>query len=219
VGLGGNLVVRVGHNPNIPINIPSIAMAFSLSRPNEKTAAETVKLASFIRDTRDSPGSITADKGNFAPLRPETLHAPMRQLGFKPVADYLDTELGVKRGKAGAIQVEGLNLCPSTPKHRIDTETYRLRIGERTRFALHDKELPDANSHVPKVALLTAQAPPSNALSVPSTRKRQRSESRTFSSGTSSRSSRSSASRPPSVSMGRRTSSMSRHSSTARRNG
>jgi hypothetical protein len=161
-GWAGNLIVRVGHNPNIPINVPSIAMAFSLSRPNEKTAAETVKLARFIRDNGHTPGRITADKGYFALLRPETLHAPMRQLGFKPVTDYLDTELGLKKGKAGAIQVEGLHLCPSTPKHLvkasldamnhlIDTETYRLRIGERTRFALHDKELPDANGHVPKV--------------------------------------------------------------------
>ena len=96
----------------------------------------------------------------FANLLPDSLHVPIKEMGFDVITDYQVTRMGVRGGKAGSIQVEGRHYCAGTSKdllnasndaagHKIDEETYRRRLEERTAFELRPKERPDERGHVP----------------------------------------------------------------------
>lgn len=113
-----------------------------------------------IADRGHTPGTVVADRLYFASLKPETLHIPVKEMGWDVITDYNSTGLGVKVGKAGAKQVEGRHYCAGTPKdllnasvdaeaHKIDEETYQRRLEERTAFELRPKERPDSRGHVP----------------------------------------------------------------------
>jgi hypothetical protein len=115
-----NIVIQVAENPHERAKHPLLAMAFTLSKPNEDVAGETVKCLESLRNRGHRPGRITADKGYFANLVPEELMFPVRALGYKPVFDYYKNRLGIQGGQRGAKLVEGAYLCPATPKRLID---------------------------------------------------------------------------------------------------
>jgi hypothetical protein len=157
-----NLTTRVAHNPHQEPDYPLIAMAFTLSKPNEDLGGETVRGLSSIVDRGHVPGRAGGDKAYFANLKPESLHIPVNRLGWDVITDYTSTGLGIKGGKAGALQIEGDHYCPCMPKplvtasidavnHEIDQATYLARIKERGSYALRNKEKPDERGHVPKM--------------------------------------------------------------------
>lgn len=161
-GYAANIASRVSHNAGEEAPYPLIALSFTLSRPNEDVAGETVRSLQSILDRGHEPGRVNGDKGYFANLRPETLHIPVNQMGWDVNTDYLSNQLGIKGGKAGALQIEGEHYCPAMPKalitvsidkadNRIDEDTRRKRIDERQPYALRNKERPDERGHVPKM--------------------------------------------------------------------
>jgi hypothetical protein len=158
----GNITTRVAHDPNLKPDYPLIAMAFTLSKPNEDLGGETVRGLASIIDRGHEPGRAGGDKAYFANLKPESLHIPVRRLGWDVITDYKNTDLGIKGGKAGALQIEGEHYCPSMPEplvsasidavnKDIDEPTYLARIKERNAYALRNKERPDERGHVPKM--------------------------------------------------------------------
>ena len=160
-GRAGSIAVLV---PNRPVNqaeFPNIALGFSMSLPGtQHVASETVRVLQSIADRGHTPGTVVADRLYFATLSPESLHIPVKEMGWSVITDYKKTGLGVKGGKAGAKQVEGRHYCAGTPEdllnasvdaeaHTIDDDTYRKRLVDRTAFELRPKEKPDARGHTP----------------------------------------------------------------------
>lgn len=115
-----NIAIQVAENPHQRATHPLLAMAFTLSKPNEEVAGELVKCLTSLRDRGHAPGRITADKGYFANLDPNDLMFPVRALGYSPVFDYYKNRLGIMGGQRGALLVEGAYLCPATPKRLIN---------------------------------------------------------------------------------------------------
>ena len=80
----------------------------------------------------------------------EKLQVPLRLLGYDPVFDYSDDQLGIKDGYGGAIMVEGTSYRPymfpdlidATKRFRkivapfIDLNQYRTLQIERKKFSL-----------------------------------------------------------------------------------
>jgi hypothetical protein len=65
---------------------------------------------------------------------PGRFHLPARALGYSPVMDYRDDQLGIQANTGGAILVEGTWYCPALPGPLI-TATAGLRghaIGRST---------------------------------------------------------------------------------------
>lgn len=165
-GYAANIATRVAHDPTKQAQQPLIAMSFTLSRPNEDVAGETVRCLQSVVDRGHSPGRVGGDKAYFANLKKEALHIPVQRQGWKVITDYKSTDLGIKGGKAGANQIEGDHYCPcmpeplvnasldaisNNPKVQIDKETYRKRIDERAKYSLRNNEKPDAQGNVPKM--------------------------------------------------------------------
>lgn len=157
----GSIGVLVPNRPVDEAEFPNIALGFSMCLPGtQHVASETVQVLQSIADRGHSPGTVVADRLYFATLTTESLHIPVQKMGWDVITDYKKTGLGVKGGKAGAIQVEGRHYCAGTPKdllntsvhaeaHKIDEDTYRKRLDERTAFELRPKEKPDARGHTP----------------------------------------------------------------------
>ncbi|MBX0299390.1 hypothetical protein K2F54_05290 [Cryobacterium sp. 1639] len=159
-GWAGNVAVLVPNSRSTQSEFANIAIGFSMSMPGHHLARDTVAVAQSIVDRGYTPGTIVADREYFANLLPETLHVPIKKMGFDVITDYQVTRMGVRGGKAGSIQVEGRQYCAGTGKdllnasndaaaHKIDEETYRTRLEERTAFELRPKERPDKRGHVP----------------------------------------------------------------------
>ena len=86
----------------------------------------------------------------------EKLQVPLRLLGYDPVFDCSDDQLGIKDGYGGAIMVEGTFYCPhmypdlvdATKQYRkilapfIDLDRYRTLRIERKKFSLRAKLAP-----------------------------------------------------------------------------
>jgi hypothetical protein len=57
---------------------------------------------------------------------PGRFHLPARALGYRPVMDYRDDQLGIQASTGGAILAEGTWYCPALPEPLI-TATAGLR--------------------------------------------------------------------------------------------
>jgi hypothetical protein len=159
-GWAANIAVLVPTTRQDEPQFANIALSFSMSLPGQDIARETVQILQSIVDRGHTPGTVVADREYFANMKPETLHVPLKTMGWDFITDYQVTRLGIRGGKAGAIQVEGRHYCAGTPQdllnasvqaaaHKIDEDTYRARLEERTAFELRPKERPDARGHVP----------------------------------------------------------------------
>lgn len=164
-----NIAVQVPEDPNGPA-IPRLVAGFTLSTPNQDLAGETITiLKSVVTDRNHAPGRAGGDRSYFGMSAVDKLHTPARALGFSVITDYPKDALGYDErrkeggGKAGLLFVEGLNLCPATPKplvnatvdnrktgdDAIDQETYWKRLKERQLYAARPKEKPDERGHQP----------------------------------------------------------------------
>lgn len=146
-GWAANVAVLVPTRRLDESEFPNIALGFTMSIPGLNVASETVHVLQSIVDRGHTPGTVVADRFYFANLDPKTLHVPVKTMGWDVITDYKTTGLGIKGGKAGALQVEGRHSCAGTPEgllnasvlaaaHKIDEDTYRLRLEERTAFEL-----------------------------------------------------------------------------------
>ncbi|WP_147454973.1 hypothetical protein [Saccharothrix australiensis] len=102
-------------------------------------------------------GLLAADRA-YNNSDPDTFQLPARALGFQPLFDYRDDQLGIQAEHAGAIQVEGRWHCPHMPaalihatgdfrEQRTDEQTWRQRVAARTDYELRPKANPDAEGH------------------------------------------------------------------------
>ena len=89
---------------------------------------------------------------------PERFHLPARALGYQPVMDYRDDQLGIQANTGGAILVEGTWYCPALPEplitattrvrgHAITRDLYHQQITARACYQLKHKDRPDADGY------------------------------------------------------------------------
>jgi len=122
-----------GHNlfPNVPIGV-------AMHRPGFDPAGNAMRVLGSVRSRRrywadldeGDPGHpagwLAADAAYFPNSKPEDLQLPVRGLGYEPVFDYREDQMGRRGSQHGAIMVEGAFLCPATPTRLIEaTQRYR----------------------------------------------------------------------------------------------
>lgn len=140
-------------------DLPTQFFGASLNAPNTEIAEEALRPVHSILANGFTPSHLTGDRG-YVQLGEENFQKPLRNMGVKPIFDYKSTQLGVKGGIAGSLQVEGDHYCPSTPKpllnasveHHdgiIDANEWHARIDERGQYLLRRKEKPDGRGHYP----------------------------------------------------------------------
>ncbi len=85
-------------------------------------------------------------------------HLPARALGYQPVMDYRDDQLGIQANTSGAILVEGTWYCPALPRplitattrlrnHVITGDLYDQQIAARCPYQLKRKDGPDTDGY------------------------------------------------------------------------
>lgn len=155
-----HLAVACTTDPKTPASVPLMVTGISFDKPGFRIAENAMTILSSMADRDFIPGLIATDRAYFPNAAAEKLQLPARALGWLNVNDYKDTELGVKAGHAGGIQVEGAWYCPSMPQYlidatidhrarRIDEPTWQQRINERARYTLKAKEAQDSDGHQP----------------------------------------------------------------------
>lgn len=151
-----NLTVMVP--PNAAAH-PTLAVALSLSKPNEGIAEEGLSAASSLVKRGYKLTRMTTDLG-YAHLKGYA--AGLQELGVPRLSDYKINQLGVHGGVGGSKQIEGHHYCAALPEHlrdatialregKITLDEYRQLIQERLKFRLRRKESPDANGRFPMV--------------------------------------------------------------------
>lgn len=155
-----HLAVACTTDPTKPADVPLMVTGISFDMPGHRIAENAMTILTSMNDRGFTPGLIATDRAYFPNAAAEKLQLPVRALGWRNVNDYKETELGVKVGHAGGIQVEGAWYCPSMPQylidatidyraHRIDEPTWQQRITDRARYTLKAKEAPDSDGHQP----------------------------------------------------------------------
>lgn len=158
-GWEANIAVRVDAESPGARRFPALALAATMSLPNVGVSEEAVSLMRAVKATGLIPGVADADKQYWANATVDRLHDPAFNEGFTPSTEYRADRLGIQGGKHGALFVEGGIYCPATPKDllnasvllakkEIDTETYRLRLKQRSAYKLHQKEREDAKGRI-----------------------------------------------------------------------
>jgi hypothetical protein len=162
-GYAANFAVSTANTAGQRADFPITIRAFNLSVPNTDVTGEAVKLGKQLVDAGHRPGRFAHDRGYAAGKGENAMHRQLARLGYRRVFDYEVTELGLATGgQNGSIYVEGEHLCPATPTDLVeasvrardleyDEKTYRVLIDERSKYALRNKEKPDAEGKVKKM--------------------------------------------------------------------
>ena len=96
-----------------------------MTRPGEDPGGTGARVLASIAARGHKPGWPGYDRA-YTQALPGRFHLPARALGYKPVMDYRDDQLGIQANTGGAILVEGTWYCPALPGPLI-TATTRLR--------------------------------------------------------------------------------------------
>ena len=109
-----------------------------MTRPGEDPGGTGARVLASIAARGHKAGWPGYDRA-YTQALPERFHLPARALGYQPVMDYRDDQLGIQANTGGAILVEGTWYCPALPEPLI-TATTRLRDHAITRD-LYDQQI------------------------------------------------------------------------------
>ncbi len=101
---------------------------------------------------------MAADRA-YSSATAEDFQLPALALGYRPVFDFKDDQLGVKAESQGFLQIEGEWYCPSIPQTLIDATVdfrqgriyeaiYQVQLKERWSYRARPKGRPDPKGHV-----------------------------------------------------------------------
>lgn len=159
-GWEAHLAVACTSDPGRPATLPLMVTGISFDKPGHRIAENAMTILASMNERGYQPGLVATDRAYWPNSQTDKLQLPARALGWKNINDYKETELGIKDGHKGGIQVEGAWYCPSMPQHlvnatidfrarRIDEQTWQQRIDDRARYMLKPKENPDADGKQP----------------------------------------------------------------------
>jgi hypothetical protein len=153
-----SIAVTGNDDPDTEPVIPSLVLGMALLHQPSVTPGQNAVVALSSIHARGHPsGWLAADRA-YTNSVAEKFQLPVRALGYRPVLDYMVTQLGVQNSYEGMLQVEGAWYCPSMPQalidatidfrnQKIDEATYRARLAERSTYRILSRARSDAEGH------------------------------------------------------------------------
>jgi hypothetical protein len=150
-------IATMARPPGAPPAHPNLAAALALTRPGEDPGGTGARVLASVAARGHKPGWLGYDRA-YTQALPGRFHLPARALGYSPVMDYRDDQLGIQANTGGAILVEGTWYCPALPDplitatarlrdHVITRELYDQQITARAPYQLKRKDGPDADGY------------------------------------------------------------------------
>ena len=150
-------IATMARPPLAPPAHPNLAAGLALTRPGEDPGGTGARVLASVAARGHQPGWLGYDRA-YTQALPGRFHLPARALGYKPVMDYREDQLGIQANTGGAILVEGTWYCPALPRplitattrlrdHAITRELYDQQIAARCPYQLHRKDGPDADGY------------------------------------------------------------------------
>jgi hypothetical protein len=143
--------------PGAPPAHPNLAIGMAMTRPGEDPGGTGARVLASAAARGHKTGPLGYDRA-YTQALPGRFHLPARALGYSPVMDYRDDQLGIQANTGGAILVEGTWYCPGLPEplitattrlrgHAITRELYDQQITARACYQLKHKDGPDADGY------------------------------------------------------------------------
>jgi hypothetical protein len=150
-------IAATARPPGAPPATPDLAIGLAMARPGEDPGGTGARVLASVAARGHETGWLGYDRA-YTQALPERFHLPARALGYSPVMDYRDDQLGIQANTGGAILIEGTWYCPALPEplitataglrdHLITTELYDQQITARACYQLKRKDGPDADGY------------------------------------------------------------------------
>jgi hypothetical protein len=143
--------------PGAPPATPNLAIGMAMTRPGEDPGGTGARVLACVAARGHKTGWLGYDRA-YTQALPERFHLPARALGYHPVMDYRDDQLGIQANSQGALLVEGSWYCPALPgplitatarlrDHAITRDLYDQQIAARGPWQLKHKDGPDTDGY------------------------------------------------------------------------
>jgi hypothetical protein len=150
-------IATTARPPAAPPAMPNLAIGLAMTRPGEDPGGTGARVLASAAARGHKPGWLGYDRA-YTQALPERFHLPARALGYHPVMDYRDDQLGIQASTGGAILAEGTWYCPALPgplitattrlrDHAITRDLYDQQIAARRPYQLKRKDGPDADGY------------------------------------------------------------------------
>ena len=150
-------IATTARPPHAEPACPNLAIGLAMTRPGQDPGGTGARVLASAAARGHKPGWLGYDRACTQAL-PGRFHLPARALGYSPVMDYRDDQLGIQASTGGAILVEGTWYCPALPGplitatarlrgHAITGELYDQQITARACYRLKRKDGPDADGY------------------------------------------------------------------------
>ncbi len=150
-------IATTARPPAAPPATPNLAIGLAMTRPGEDPGGTGARVLASAAARGHKPGWLGYDRA-YTQALPGRFHLPARALGYHPVMDYRDDQLGIQANTGGAILVEGTWYCPVLPgplitattglrDHAITRDLYDQQITARACYQLKHKDGPDADGY------------------------------------------------------------------------
>ena len=150
-------IATTARPPAAPPATPNLAIGLAMTRPGEDPGGTGARVLASAAARGHKAGWLGYDRA-YTQALPERFHHPARALGYHPVMDYRDDQLGIQANTGGAILVEGTWYCPALPgplvsattrlrDHAITRDLYDQQITARCPYQLKHKDGPDADGY------------------------------------------------------------------------
>ena len=150
-------IATTARPPAAPPATPNLAIGLAMTRPGEDPGGTGARVLASAAARGHKAGWLGYDRA-YTQALPGRFHLPARALGYKPVMDYRDDQLGIQASTGGAILVEGAWYCPALPgplvtattrlrDHAITRDLYDQQVTARCPYQLKRKDGPDADGY------------------------------------------------------------------------
>ena len=150
-------IATTARPPDAEPACPDLAIGLALTRPGEDPGGTGARVLAPAAARGHKTGWPGYDRARTQAL-PGRFHLPARALGYQPVMDYRDGQLGIQASTGGALLVEGTWYCPALPgllitattrlrDHAITSGLYDQQIAARACYQLKRKDGPDADGY------------------------------------------------------------------------
>jgi hypothetical protein len=150
-------IATTARPPGAPPACPNLAVGLAVARPGEDPGGTGARVLASVAARGHKTGWLGYDRA-YTQALPGRFHLPARALGYKPVMDYRDDQLGIQANTGGAILVEGTWYCPALPQaliiattrlrdHAITGDLYDEQIAARCPYQLKRKDGPDTDGY------------------------------------------------------------------------
>jgi hypothetical protein len=150
-------IAATARPPAAPPATPNLAIGLAMTRPGEDPGGTGARVLASAAARGHKTGWLGYDRA-YTQALPERFHLPARALGYHPVMDYRDDQLGIQANSQGALLAEGSWYCPALPGplitattrlrgHAITRGLYDQQITARAAYQLKHKDGPDADGY------------------------------------------------------------------------